>query len=258
MRQGKVQMRRFSEFLPAMLVLAVMVENGWGGTALPATQPSTRTPASTGQGRLALEKDSTLVWGAKAGRSVRVNEPQLTLENPKDNTRLPFKVELKNRSVRNGQAVMEYMLSLNERGFNIAGTATIKSSLLPDPQEDVLIGHMELAFREAVTANVETVCAFDVQGEPAGQIGLPERNGYFRVRPLLPDVGGAGRFELGCSAKGPVQCPAIGMPVIGLILGDQGANEPRSAGGAQGALQLAVAADPYCGSYIHAKAVAET
>ena len=69
-------------------------------------------PPASGQLGIALEKDSTLVWGAKAGRAVRIKEPQLTLEDPNDHARLPFKVELKKSTVQNGQAVLEYALSL--------------------------------------------------------------------------------------------------------------------------------------------------
>ena len=64
-----------------------------------------------------------------------------------------------------------------------------------------------------------------------------------------PDhVCGAGRFELGNAAKGPVQCSSLGLPVAGLIFGDPGADVTNSGAGTQ-AWQLAVAADPYCGSY---------
>lgn len=194
-------------------------------------------------GRLVLTKDAAVVWEPAAGRAVGFNEPQVTLANPADNARLPFKVELKNSSVQKDQAVLEYVLSLNEKGFNLGGTAKIEAALSPDPHVDVLLAHVELAFSAAVTANVEAVCVFDVQGEPARQMGLPERNGYFKVWPLSPNTGGAGRFELGNAAQGPAPCPALGIPVVGLIFGDNG--------------QLAVSADPYCGSCFQAKEAVE-
>ena len=198
----------------------------------------------TKAGTLVSSKDGSWLWESVAGRVVGFGEPQLTLEDPRDNVRLPFKVSLKKRSVQKGRAVLEYLLSLNEKGFNIAGTATIKVTLPPDSHADVLISQMELTFRDAVTANVETVCAFDVPFESASQMGLPERNGYFKMWPLLHGVVGAGRFELGNAAQGPAQCSALGMPVVGLTFGDK---DP----------QLAVATDPYCGSYFEAQACSD-
>jgi hypothetical protein len=181
---------------------------------------------------------------------VRIKVPQLTLEDASDHARLPFKVELKGRSVRNSQAVLEYVLSLNEKSFNISGTATLKASLPADSQADVLISHLELAFRDAVTANVEAVCAFDVQGEPAHQMELPERNGCFKLWSLASGGGGAGRFELGNAAKGPSACNALGIPVVGLVF------DTKESPGTPPALQLSVAADPYCGSYLQAQVTA--
>jgi hypothetical protein len=215
-----------------------------------------RMPASVVERRLVLEKDSALVWTPTVGRAVRVNDPQLTLVDPRDNAKLPFSVKPRNRSVRNGQAVLGYALSLDQKGFRFSGTGTLRLSLSPDPQKNALVAQMELAFREAVTGDVETVYAFIVQGEPARQMGLPERNGYFKVWPLLPGVGGAGRFDLGNAGKGPMPCSELGVPAVGLIFGDQGAGGANSGGGLQ-PWQLAVAADPYCGGYIEARAVAE-
>jgi len=202
--------------------------------APPAANPaSISSPAS----QLNLEKDSVLSWRAGAGRVVWIQAPQLTLMIPGDNTGLPFKVALRKHSVQKDEAVLEYELSLNHGDYNIAGTGTLKVSRSAKPQEDVLVVRTACAFGKAVTADVETVCYFDVRGAAARQMELPERNGYFKVYPLLPDVGAAGRFELGNAAKGPAQCPTIGMPVMGLTFGD---NDPL----------LALAADPYCGSYL--------
>jgi hypothetical protein len=189
---------------------------------------------------LTLAQDAALGWESAAGRRVRVQAPEWTVEDPATRTRLPFSVELKKHTVDRGEAVLEYALSLTGKGFNMAGMATITASLAPDTQADAWIGQIDVSFREAVTADVEMVCAFDVSGGPARQMGLPERNGYFKVWPLPPDVGGAGRFELGNAAKAPAPCSALGMPVVGLVFGDQDE-------------QLAVAADPYCGSYIQAQ-----
>ena len=190
---------------------------------------------------LGFENDATLSWRASVGRAVSIIAPQLTLIIPGATTRLSFKVKLRNHSVQKGEAVLEYELSLNQGGYNIAGTGTLKVSRSDKSPEDVLIVRTACAFSAAVTADVETVCGFDVQGEPVRQMGLPERNGYFKRYPILTDVGGAGRFDLGNAAKGPVQCSTLGMPVMGLSFGD---NDP----------QLAIAADPYCGSFFQAEA----
>jgi hypothetical protein len=202
--------------------------------------------AATATGRLVPQDADGVVWESAAGRAVRIKEPQLTLEDASDHARLPFKVELKNRAVRQGEAVLEYVVSLNDKGFNISGSATLKASLPADSQADVLISHFELAFREPVAANVEAVCGFEVAGEPAGQMGLPERDGRFKLWPLAPGGGGAGRFELGNAAKGPVACNALGIPVVGLMFG------AKEAPATPPALQLSVAADPYCGGYLQA------
>jgi hypothetical protein len=161
-------------------------------------------PASTSsnEGQLDLENDSTLSWRASAGRAVSIKAPQLTLTIPGDNTRLPFNVKLRKHAVLKGAAVLEYELSLNQGGHTIAGRATFKVSRSDKSPEDVLMVHTAYIFNEAVTADVETVCGFDVQGEPARQMGLPERNGYYKMYPILTDGGGAGRFDLGNAAKG--------------------------------------------------------
>ena len=65
--------------------------------------------------------------------------------------------------------------------------------------------------------------------------------------PLSPQTGGAGRFELGNAAKGPLQCSELGMPVVGLMFGDDLTESSPPV------LELAVAADPYCGSYFQAQ-----
>ena len=203
------------------------------------------------EAKLAPGKDSPLVWAAGVGRLVHINEPQLTLSNPTNDAKLRLKVELRNRSVRKDEALLEYRLTLKERGFFISGNATIRISLPSHPGEDVLIGRIAVTFREPVNANLETVYAFDVIGKPARRIGLPERNGYFRVWPMSSDVGGAGKFELGNAAKGPVPCSTLGMPAVGLIFDD------TEATGTQPSLQLAVAADPYGGSHLQAQAMTE-
>ena len=202
-------------------------------------QPSS---TSSNEGLLILENDSTLSWRASAGRAVSIKAPQLTLTIPGDNIRVPFNVKLRKHSFQKGEAVLEYELSLNQGGHTITGSGTLKVSRSDKSPEDVLLVHTAYTFDEAVTADVETVCGFDVQGEPARQMGLPERNGYFKWYPILPTVGGAGRFDLGNAAKGPVQCSTLGMPVVGLSFGD---NDQ----------QLAIAADPYCGSFFQAESI---
>ena len=190
------------------------------------------------------------------GRAVRIAEPQLTLEDPANHTKLPLKIELQRRSVHTGQAVLEYRLSLREKGFNLKGTATIKANTSPRPGEDVLITKLDLTFRETVTANVETVLAFDVPGEPVRRMGLPERNGRFKVFQLAPGVSAGGRFELGNAAKNPVDFPALGLPVMGLMFGDQATGLTNSDAGTR-PWQLAVSTDPYCGSCLEARAAPE-
>ncbi len=77
---------------------------------------------------------------------------------------------------------------MNEKGFAICGTATVKLTLPSVPGEDVLIGRMTVAFREPVAADVETVYGFDVLGKPARQMGLLERKGTFRVYPTVGET----------------------------------------------------------------------
>ena len=202
-----------------------------------ASQASISLPGNP----LNLEQDSSLSWRAGAGRAVSIKAPQLTLAIPGDNTRLLFKVNLKKHTVQKGEAVLEYEVSLNQGAYKIAGSATLKVSRPVKSQEDVLIVHTAYTFSEAVTANVETLCCFEVQGEPVRQMGIPERNGTFKIYPILPNAGGAGRFDLGNAAIGPVQCSTLGMPVVGLSFGDKDAH-------------LAIAADPYCGSFFQAEA----
>jgi len=194
-------------------------------------------------GRLVMKTESALAWESGVGRVVKIDVPQVILDNPKGHAKLPLKVVLKKHAVGRDGAELEYALSLTESGFAISGKGTVKIALPSRSGEDVLIGRIAVAFQEPVTADLETVYAFDVMGEPAKHMGLPDRNGYFKVWPMSPDVGGAGKFELGQAAKGPVQCSTLGMPVVGLVFG---AAEQ----------QLAVAADPYCGSFIQAQSQA--
>ncbi|MEI8371699.1 MAG: hypothetical protein WCJ35_02575 [Planctomycetota bacterium] len=205
--------------------------------AADAPQPAT---APAREGKLTSTKDGALVWESAAGRVVRINAPQLSLTHPNDQAKLSLNVKLKDRVVRGGEAVLAYALGLKERGLAISGTLAVKISLPARAGEDVLISRMAVTFDQPVMANLETVYGFDVEGEPARQMGLPERDGYFKIRPMTPEVGGAGKFELGQAAKGPIQCSTLGMPVVGLIFGEA-------------VPQLAVAADPYCGSFIQAQ-----
>ena len=170
--------------------------------------------ASAGEGRLTWTKDSVLAWKPKDGRAVRIVGP--------------VGATLDRKSVQEYEAVLKYTVS--------NGTVSVKLRAV----ENALVARMTVAFREPVTNDLESVFAFDVEGEPARQMGLPERNGVFKVGPMTAETGGAAKFELGNAAKGPIQCSTLGMPVVGLIFGE---NEP----------QLAVAADPYCGSYIQAQ-----
>jgi hypothetical protein len=202
-----------------------------------APQPAT---AWASEGKLTTTKDAALVWESAAGRAVRINAPQLTLTRPNDQAKLSLNVALKERVVRGREAVLAYALSLKERGLDISGTIAVKISLPARAGEDVLISRMAVTFDQPVMANLETVYGFDVEGEPARQMGLPERGGCFKIWPMAPKVGGAGKFELGQAAKGPIQCSTLGMPVVGLFFGKA---KP----------QLAVAADPYCGSFLQSQ-----
>ena len=205
--------------------------------AADAPQPAA---ASAGKGKLTTTKDAALVWESAAGRVVRIAPPQLTLTNPKDQAKLPLNVALKERVVRDGEAALTYALSLNEHGLAVSGRIAVKITLPGRVGEDALICRFALTFDQPATSNLETAYSFDVMGKAARRMGLPERNGYFKVWPMAADVGGAGKFELGQAAKGPIQCSTLGMPAVGLIFGEA---EP----------QLAVAADPYCGSFLQAQ-----
>ena len=86
------------------------------------------------------------------------------------------------------------------------GTVSVKISAI----ENGLIARMTVAFDKPVTNDLETVIAFDVEGTAARQMGLPERNGVFKIWPMSPELGGAGKFELGNAAKGPLPCSTLG------------------------------------------------
>jgi hypothetical protein len=218
---------------------------------IPESSPA---PASSDSNRLELENDSTLVWKSQDGLRVEVKGPELTLEDPKDKAKLPFKIELKEHSIRHGEATLQYALSLNEREFHLVGTATLEASPSGNSKEDVLIERIEFSFPEAIKANIEAVEPFDLRGDAPRQIGLPELNGVFRTWPMTSGAGGAGRFELGRAAQGPVQCSVLAMPVVGLILDDPGTSTQSYPDSAH---ELAVAADPYWGSFIQAQAAKE-
>ena len=217
----------------------LVIAHANAGDMAPAT--SSEAAISFREQPLHFENDSSLTWQSRSGRAVSLKAPQLTLAIPGGNARLSFEVKLRKQSVQKGEAVLEYELSLNQGAYHIAGSGTLKVSRSEKSPEDVLIVHTACIFDKSVTADVETVCEFVVQGKPVCQMDLPERQGYFKTYPIPANAGGAGRFELGNAANGPVPCSALGMPVVGLGFGD---NDP----------QLAIATDPYCGSFFQAEA----
>ncbi len=169
-------------------------------------------------GQLIVTDAAVVVWQPEDGRVVRIGAPNVT----------GFDLVLTQQLAHGREVRREYAVG--------DGTVTVKLTA----EKNALVARMAVALQEPVTNDLEVVFAFEVEGEPARRMGLPERNGVFRVWPMSPELGGAGKFELGNAAKGPVQCSTLGMPVVGLLFGE---NEP----------QLAVAADPYCGSYIQAE-----
>lgn len=170
---------------------------------------STSVPANAGT-ILTMEK-SEVIWKSGAGRTITVHAPEVAGQPG----------VLRKSDEHESDAVLEYAVANGSVSVKISG------------EKDVLVARVSTAFDRPVTDDVETVLAFDVDGEPAQQLGLPEQNGVFKVLPVTKMSGAAGKFELGNAANGPG--PALGMPVVGLIFG---AEEQ----------QLAVAADPYCGS----------
>jgi hypothetical protein len=177
----------------------------------------------------------TVVWKSAAGRAVRIGAPQLTVEDPQNQTRRPLKVALTKHSVSRGEAVLEYALSLREKGFMIGGAVTVTVTLPRQAGEDVLLCRADLAFGEPVRANVTAEFPFEVPGGAPDRVVVPERDGILR----LAAFPAAGAFLLGQAAKGGT---SLGLPVLGFAWEqDQ-------------AVQLAAAADPYCGSAIAGKA----
>ncbi len=238
-------MTRLSRFAA---VLALMLAGGADRAAGGDPSAVEAAPASWAPKLLMPDGSAGIEWQSAAGRKVVVQAPELTVRDPKTQAKRSLRVKRKQHEINRSSATFEYELSLNEGGFAITGTGTVMLVRQETPGEDVLLEKISLAFREPVTADLELACGHEVVGEPAEQIGLPERNGVFRVWPMSPELGGAGRFELGNAAKGPVQCSELGMPVVGLKFGGNLAKE-----GLPG-LELAVAADPYCGSYFYARA----
>ena len=207
----------------------------WTGASFAAETPGSPT--------LVMERPkdggSALMWKSRSGRAVRINDPRLTLEARDDKSTLPLKVALQKHSVRDGEAALEYALTLDEKNVKINGAATVRLTLLGPRDEDVLISRMETSFSEPVHANVTMECSFDVLGHPPGALVRPERNGFLRTVPFPPDRGEGGCFALGQAARGG---PLLGMPVIGFVW-----DEPQGS-------QLAVSADPYCGGVLRATA----
>jgi hypothetical protein len=165
-------------------------------------------------GQLSTTNHAEVVWKSEAGRTVHIQAPEMAGRM----------LTLRKSDVRGAKTVLEYAAP--------NGAVTVRIST----ETNALLAHVTTAFDQPVTNDLETLFAFAVEGEPARQMGLPERNGVFKIWPVTPECGGAGKFELGRAAKGPLPCSTLGMPVVGLIFGE---NEP----------QLAVSADPYCGSY---------
>jgi hypothetical protein len=176
-----------------------------------------------------------VVWKPAVGHAVRIGAPQLTVADPQDQTRHPLKVALTKHSVSPGQAVLNYMLSLSEKGFTIGGTATVTVTLPREAGEDVLLCRADLAFRQPVLADVTAEFPFVASGPVPDRVVVPERDGVLR----MASFPAAGSFLLGQAAKGGT---SLGLPVLGFAWeGGQ-------------AMQLAAAADPYCGSAIEGKA----
>ena len=215
-------------------------------------QPPESQPVAASQsacGYLAASADTNVTWHSIAGRDLLVRVPEWIVHDPASDMQLPQKTIPGKLSVSRDQASLEFTIDSDAGNIAARGTGTLKITLPAQVGDgDVLLGNLSMAFDPPLRADVELILTFDVSGDPVNQMGLPERNGVFKVWPMFAKVGGAGRFELGNAAKGPVQCSELGLPAVGLIFG-QPSTAPTSPN-----LQLAVAADPYCGSYFQAQA----
>ena len=194
---------------------------------------------------LAVEKkfngNIVLTWSSASGRRVRIHEPHLILQNPKDKTKYPLHVILKNQVVKEGEASLMYSLSLNEHGLAIRGAATVVLTLPRQQNEDLLLSRITLDFDTPVRADITTEYMFDVMGPTPGQAMIPKHDGFLQTIPFFLDRPVGGNFQLGqATPRGGV---ALGMPVVGF-------DWPQA-----DQLQLAASADPYCGGTIDGSAI---
>lgn len=204
-----------------MLVLTAAL-SAWG-------ENGSKRSVSNANRKLVMEGDGALVWHSAAGRSVRALPLSLTVEEPTVQGARAVRVKLEKQSVRGSEAVLEYSLSLDENGLPRAGTATSRL-VLPQPgQGDTLIWRADIAFDKPVRANLRANFSFEVKGPMPDRVVVPQRDGVLG-RASFP---AAGSFMLGSAAKGGT---GLGMPVMGFEWTGEGT------------LQLAVAADPFCGS----------
>ena len=187
--------------------------------------------------------DPPYAWSSEALRRVSFQAPEITLTEPEEHKKWRVTVQLASKTADGNSTVLRFSLKLHAAWMELDGSETVR--VTPVPVSDGVLYRSSLSLNKAAPFDLETVFPLDVSGPPVSAVGLPEHDGFFRTWPMSVPDGGAGRFELGNAARGPVGCSQLGMPVVGMIF-------PKDVSGGE-PLQLAVATDPYCGSYVQAQ-----
>ena len=233
-------MRKFviRVLLGTAMFLAIRIEIASAATAEPER--------SDGHEGLAwqAQKDGgqCLAWEAKSGRQVRLKGLRVTLTDPQARETWPVKLEPTARTIQDKSASLEYRVVLDDSRRPIIGSARLDVTLSTRADEDALLCRSELKFNQPVGADLRVEYVFEAARAVAqDSVVLPERSGKALTEPLRPNAVQCGKFRLGMGA-GDAAGHDLGMPVIGFCW-DDADGKPRP-------LQLAVAADPYCGCSI--------
>jgi hypothetical protein len=188
-----------------------------------------------------------LVWKAKSGRRVVVNDPRITVTDPQTREKRSLKLGPAVRKPQKREDGLEYRFSLadtNDKRHSITGSVRLELSVSDKADEDVLLCHADVRLDRPAALDVTVECAYELPGSCPSDVSMPERSGRVAMQSLRPGVAEGGRFELGAGTAGAGR--DLGLPVVDFCWSNaEGDHKP---------LRLAVAADPYCGCAISGEA----
>jgi hypothetical protein len=179
---------------------------------------------------------------------VRLKDLRIALTDPQARETWSVKLEPTARKIQEMSAGLEYRVALDDKRRRVIGSARFDATLSDKAGEDALLCRSELKFDRPAGVDLSVQYLFELPGPSPNTVILPERSGKVLTEPLRPSAAQSGQFRLGTGSS-DANGRDLGMPVLGFCWDKADVrSEP---------LQLAVAADPYCGCSISAVARSE-